>query len=165
METPSKSLGWLSIILFNLIVFLFYLGENSSTMYQLFNFPLRFISNYSLPFLATLFLSVVPFLISNTKAAWVKKLILWIFIISLFAVICGFIQMSTCSGKFCGLIGALVIAFAAPIGICFPLFYGVGVSAAPKRNIWMYLFLGIEIAIILGLALTFAPYGNLNSLF
>ena len=163
MEKQSKYLGWISILLFVVIVFLGTLAESAYMVEQFLSSPFVFFREYYPVTLIALLLSAIPFLISYIKHSWKKNIIWFVFIASVLSAIGGFIQSATCTGKMCGLLGILIIIIAVPIGICFPLFYGIGVNAAPKRNVWMYLFLGIEAVAIISLSAMLATSNYLGS--
>jgi hypothetical protein len=148
MQKESKELAWVSVVLLNVITGLLIFMDGSYVITQFFDNPLDFFGEYYLVFVASLCITVIPTLVSYIKSDWRKYIGYGVPIISLVAIAGGFIQSHTCTGKMCGLLGFLIMIIAFGVGVLFLLSFLVAQYAAPKKNIWMYIVLALELIAI-----------------
>ncbi len=147
MQKESKLLAWISVILLNVIVFLLILADGGYTP-ELFENPSYFIAASYPFFIGSILVTVVPTLVSYIKGSWKKYITYGVPLVSLLTIIGGFIQMNTCSGKLCGLLGLVLMFGAGIVLIFFPLSYALAQYAAPKKSYWMYIVLAVEIIVV-----------------
>jgi hypothetical protein len=152
MQKESKLLAWLSVLLLNVIVLFLILIDGSQNVTRLIEDPVSFFIDWGYLFVISSLVTVIPTLLSYAKGTWKKYTAYGIAAISLLTVIGGFIQMNTCTGKMCGLLGIILMIGAGIVLIFFSLSFAVAEYAAPKKNIWMYLVLALEAAAIAWLA-------------
>lgn len=148
MQKESKLLAWFSVILLNVIVLLLILVDTP----DLFENPYYFISASYPFFIGSILVTVVPTLVSYIKGGWKKYITYGVPLVSLLSIIGGFIQMYTCTGKMCGILGLILMLGAGIVLIFFPLSYALAQYAAPKKSYWIYIVLALEIIAVVWLS-------------
>ena len=124
------------------------LVDSSGLASQFLYDPLSVFRETFIFFIGSAFVTVIPTLISYTKGVWKKYVAYGVAAISLLTVIGGFIQMNTCTGKMCGLLGLIHMIGVGIVLVFFSLSYAITEYAAPKKNFWMYFVLALEVVAI-----------------
>ncbi len=148
METDKRPLyNWIMVLLINIgtIIFIvsYAISEGgtslSSSLFQIGNFITLGIS---------IFVSVVPILISKSNSKWANRFGYGIPILSLLPLPYFIYDYYTCTGKFCNL-GDLIFGWAFGLSaIIFAIFYTIGIYSK-KWSPKFVLFLSLIVPIVI----------------
>jgi hypothetical protein len=157
METDKRPLYlWYSVIIVNLGMLPFlvtdFILSGSITLAEYLKRPdLQLQDLYFI--ITTLFVTVVPVLISKSRSEFKKYFGYGIPIATLLPLAYLVYDFYTCTGKFCDLADLILGTFISVSAIVFAFFYTIGIYAPKLRPRFIVTIVWIELIVLIGAAL------------